>query len=156
MRQETIVASTDPPRGDAAEPIAPQEAIEPIRAIMPAIYERLLALTYLDPDWDSHGGKPLSPLSIGKAVDLLVGLANRLPFPNVNDISPSGISPLGDGGIQLEWRGPLGNAEVESHPHGEYSYLLIEGHGNARRFEDVGKASPLELLRLLSRILVAS
>jgi hypothetical protein len=156
MRQGTLTDSNDLPRGDLAEAITRAEAIAPVRGIMPSTFERLRALIKLEPDWDSRGGRPLSLLSIGKAVDLLLDLTQQRSASTADGLRPFGISPLGDGGIQLEWRGPLGDVEVEIHSDGEYSYLLIERDGNERRFEEVEKASAPEILVLLSRILVPS
>jgi hypothetical protein len=67
-------------------------------------------------------------------------------------VRPYDIAPMTDGGVVLEWRGVGGNLELEVHPGRKFSYLLIEGEGENRRFEEGDDIPRSSIISLLSRI----
>ena len=71
---------------------------------LPGVVERLKALLRLPPDWDGYGGAPVDPKNALKALDFLARLMRpRTALP--------AISPLNDGGLQLDWH--RGRLDVE-------------------------------------------
>jgi len=51
-------------------------------------------------------------------------------------MTPYFVAPLPYGGVQLEWREPGREIEIEIAPDGTLAYLLIEREGVARRFTE--------------------
>ncbi len=56
-------------------------------------------------------------------------------------IVPACVAPLDDGGVQIEWSGTNAEIEVEIGPDAALSYLLANGIGPERAFEEVESAS---------------
>jgi hypothetical protein len=117
------------------------------------ILERLTQLTQLEPDWDSYGALPVSPVAFVKACQLLIDVKYSLS-PLVGDrLLPYDAAPIADGSLQLEWRGPHGKLEVEIKPDLDFSYLLIEGEGSERKFEEKDRVSLSEVLNVMPQVL---
>ncbi|TAE92181.1 MAG: hypothetical protein EAZ79_30395 [Oscillatoriales cyanobacterium] len=75
--------------------------------------------------------------------------------PLVGDlILPYDAAPIANGSLQLEWRSPYGNLEVEIKPDMSFSYLLIKGEGNERKFEEKNEVSLSEVLNVVSQLLI--
>ena len=104
-------------------------------AALQRAFERLEELTRLGPNWDSYGAEPISPQAIALARQFLTAVAERFAAWAGDRVHPYVIVPLANGGVQLEWRGPGGDLEVEIGPDGHFAYRLITGQGVARTFE---------------------
>lgn len=118
------------------------------------ILERLTQLAQLEPDWDSYGALPVSPVALVKACQLLIHIKYSLS-PLVGDlILPYDAAPIANGSLQLEWRSSHGNLEVEIKPDMSFSYLLIKGEGNERKFEEKNQVSLSEVLNVVSQLLI--
>ena len=63
-------------------------------------------------------------------------------------------APIANGSLQLEWRSPQGNLEVEIQPDQSFSYLLIKGEGSERNFEEKNEVSLSEVLNVVSQLLI--
>jgi hypothetical protein len=63
--------------------------------------------------------------------------------------------PLADGGVQIEWRGPSGELEVQIWSPEELGYLFVKGEGPSRVFEEKDGASWTEILRLVVQVIIA-
>ena len=116
------------------------------------ILERLTQLAQLEPDWDSYGALAVSPVAFVKACQLLIHVKYSLT-PLVGDrILPYDAAPIANGSLQLEWRSPQGNLEVEIKPDMSFSYLLIKGEGSERKFEEKNQVSLSEVLNVVSQL----
>jgi hypothetical protein len=116
------------------------------------IFERLKELAQLEADWDSYGAKAISSVALVTAFEVLEGVKERLST-KVKEPLPQFIAPLADGGLQLEWSRKQGDIEVEIYPDGDLGYVLIEGQGTTRKFQEKHQVSLDEVLNLLSQFL---
>ena len=115
--------------------------------------KRVRQLTELGPDWDSYGALSPSREAIGAACGFLETVAERLGGLVGASIAPYTIVPLAGGGVQLVWRGPGGEFELEVGAPGTLAYLLIQGQGTERRFSEAASVSSDEAVRLVAQIL---
>lgn len=67
--------------------------------------DRLADFATLEEDWDSYGSKPISPVAIRRATDLIVRV--RAPA-TITD-----VFPIGDGGILVEYETETKEVGVE-------------------------------------------
>ena len=89
--------------------------------------ERISGFGKLDPDWDSYGGKNPTTEALSAASQYLQTLVSEF-WPSVgNRALPFWVSPLPNGGIQLEWREPKSELEVEVGPEGKTELLAADG-----------------------------
>lgn len=116
--------------------------------------ERLAEFAALSPGWDSYDGLPSTPRAVSTATELLVLLADHLPSLQPDRMVPFAVTPIADGGVQLEWRGSRQQIEVEVGPTGELGYLSIEGRGAERRFEEQSDISIDRVLDLITLVLI--
>ena len=82
-------------------------------------FERLDALSMLDPDWDSYGALPPTARAMGLASRLIVESVARAT------LQPAGIMPLPDGGLQVIWEQGVSELQIDVGPEGTLGYLLI-------------------------------
>jgi hypothetical protein len=116
----------------------------PATETLPGNADQLDALSDLQKDWDSFGSEPPTPEAISAARKLID--ANR------ESILPHFVGPISGGGVQIEWRGPRGEIEVEVGPQGSsFSYLLIREKGTANRKaeeqHDISRSEILDMIR---------
>jgi hypothetical protein len=126
---------------------------EPLGASMQwsrPIWERavlldLSRLMRLEPNWDTYGGKPLSPDIASYAFQLLRGLFGTLghqaPMPS--------IAPLAHGGVQLVWEQQGRYLEIEIRAPYKVG-LLYEEPGSAPIEREIGANHAL-IRELVSR-----
>ncbi len=117
--------------------------------------DRLAQLAKLDQDWDSYGGVPPSAQAIDKARQVMLAVAKRFADEVGERARPYGVAPLADGCVQLTWRGPVDELEVEIGPRDGIGYLMIKGRGNTETFEEGEGISTSETLDLVGRVLLA-
>jgi hypothetical protein len=130
-----------------------QNTSSPISQVsLTLIFERLKELAQLEADWDSYGAKAISSVALVTAFEVLEGVKERLST-KVKEPLPQFIAPLADGGLQLEWSRKQGDIEVEIYPDGDLGYVLIEGQGTTRKFQEKHQVSLDEVLNLLSQFL---
>jgi hypothetical protein len=141
------------PSGTVANPAAIREdgSIE-LNDLMRTTLARLAQLRMLGGDWDGEGGKPISVFTISKAIRLFPHIVSKFYREVGEGVRPYDVAPMSDGGIQLEWHGSGGILELEVHPNDGYGYLLIEGSGENRRFEESDRITDVQVIPLLSRI----
>ena len=117
-----------------------------------AVLQRIAGFADLEPDWDSYGAEPSSPVARTEATRWVEIVADLFE-PRVGAAAvPYSVAPLADGGVQIEWRGSGGIVELEVGPAGELGYLF-EGTGDPTNEAD--DASWSEVLRALLRALAA-
>ena len=116
---------------------------------------RIAAFAELEPDWDSYGGEPSSPIARAEATRW-VEIVGDLFGPRAGAaVRPYSVAPLADGGVQIEWRGPGGIVELEVGPAGELGYLFVKDQVSGSPCEEADDASWSDVLRTLLRALVA-
>jgi len=111
--------------------------------------ERIRRVADLAKDWDSYGALPPSREALANSRWILSKLEERLP--EVEDLRPFALSPLADGGMQLEWERPGLSLELEINSDGSYGYLLVEGEGQARRSTEKDNADFEEVIGVIRR-----
>jgi len=79
-----------------------------------AIVERLYGFLQLPPNWDSYGAVPTHRGAVEAA---------RAHIEAVGD-APYEAVPIPDGGVQINWRGPVLSLEIEARPDGSLSCYL--------------------------------
>ena len=60
---------------------------------------------------------------------------------------------LADGGVQVEWRGPRADLELEIRAMEDLAYLFVDRHGDERRFEEADDVSWSGAVDLVARAL---
>ena len=120
--------------------------------LMRPTLRRLAQMAIPGGNWDEESGKPISVFTISKAIRLFPRIVCTFYRDVTEAVRPYDVAPMNDGGIQLEWRGPGGILELEVHPDAGYGYLLIEGYGDNRRFEESDTINEVQVIPLLSRI----
>jgi hypothetical protein len=138
--------------------------------LAPCFYEavgQFCAFRQLPRNWDSYDADPIKEDAINAATDLFSDIQDRffrgrdidVPFdplsvPPSSPEKPAGVVPLNDGGLQLEWIGPLGDEiQVQVGPSGCFEYLLILGGGESRQYRESNNVTTDEVLTLIARVL---
>lgn len=121
--------------------------------LKPAL-DRLSRLANLPVDWDSYGGDPPTKRSISTAYGLLFEVADGIGRAAGPASIPFAIVPLAYGGVQMEWRGPSAEVEVEIGPEGDFGYLFIDKRGPERTFCEKDGATRKEILDLIAQTLI--
>lgn len=117
----------------------------------PEATRRLNEFAMLPPSWDTYDAKPIAATAIHEARQLLAAVARR--FANQTDrATPFFLAPLSYGGIQIEWRRPNKEIEVEIGPDGRFGYLRITGEGENRTFEERDYISADQILECVVRL----
>jgi hypothetical protein len=126
-----------------------------IDATLAPTLQRIAGFAALEPDWDSYGGKPTAPEAI-RATASVVQLVVSAFEPFVGEkATPFWVSPLPNGGVQIEWRSEKADLEIEVGPRGDLGYLFRAGHGSGATYEENDNAS-LEDVFLRLHAVVAS
>ena len=90
--------------------------------------EALDALVDLEPDWDSYGALPPSPLALQHAWSLVSMLVERgVPIPQV--------FPTRSGGVQLEWHLPHASLEWEIDSHAATGVFAFDDRATGARLD---------------------
>lgn len=114
-------------------------------AMQPAL-QRVTRLADLQPDWDSYGADPPSAQAVAGAHDVLMAVNEQFAATRGESVLPFAIAPLNDGGLQLEWRGPLAEIEVDIDPTGHLGYLFVDKSGAERAFVEQDEAACPDVL----------
>jgi hypothetical protein len=115
--------------------------------------ERLEKIAQLDRDWDSYGAAPIAPRAVAAGRKLIMDVADQLGADFGGKSLPFTVAPLVDGGVQVEWRGPTREIEVEIGPDEEFGYLLIVRTEAGRDFQEGDKTTRSEILDLIAQVL---
>jgi hypothetical protein len=122
-----------------------------------SVHERIAGFTALGPDWDSYGAACPSANAIQTARHVLDDLVILYARQFEDKVLPFWVSPLPSGGVQLEWRAPTSEfeLEVEVHPNGRLAFLLQRGRGPAAEYEEGEDASLEDIASLLGQVLTS-
>jgi hypothetical protein len=115
---------------------------------------RIAGFADLEPDWDSYGGEPSSPVARTEAIRWVEIVADLFRPRAGSAAGPYAVAPLADGGVQIEWRGSRGLVELEVGPDGALGYLFVPEEAADSRSEEADDASWADALRALIRALV--
>lgn len=127
-------------------------AIAPNPSLLPAL-QRIAEIARLEQNWDGEDANPPTAEAVAAACFLIEALAERRERVDRAGIPPTTSSPIPDGGLQVEWRGPAARIDVQANPDGSYGYLVKRGTGPTARYEETDTA-PLEMvLALLDQVL---
>lgn len=84
--------------------------------------ETLTNLARLQDNWDGYGSPPLRPVALKGAIHVL--LASDIENPP----APY-VGPVTGGGVQMEWRTPTRELELEILPDGSVEYVTVGEQG---------------------------
>lgn len=108
---------------------------------------QLEELASLEPNWDGEGATSISAVAVASSA-VLVTRARE-----ATGLTPSFISPIADGGLQIEWQTPISRLEVMVAPDGEQAVLLVNIADGASRNvieeHDISAERAMELMREL-------
>lgn len=151
----TPSTAADRPIGPTS-PATIESSVHPEAPTLEATRRRIDEFADLGPDWDSYGGEPSSPIARAEAKRWVEIVADLFGTRAGAAARPYSIAPLVDGGVQLEWHGPLGIVELEVGPAGELGYLfLTDDEPSNDRAQVADDASWSEVLWTLLRALAA-
>lgn len=111
-----------------------------------ASFVRLDALSTLEPDWDSYGGRPPTARAIG--------LASRVIVESVAQTggAPSDVMPLSAGGLQLIWEHGPDELQIDVGPDGVLGYLVIRRGDDAAGTAEADDISLTDALALVAQL----
>ena len=84
---------------------------------------------------------------------LITTVAEQFGATAAEGVAPFTVAPLVDGGVQIEWRGPRREIEVEIGPAEDLGYLLIRKEAAKREFQEDDNVAWSEILGLITQIL---
>lgn len=120
-----------------------------------SVHERISGFAALEPDWDSYGAERPSAEAIRTAQQVLDDLVILYARRFGEKVLPFWASPLPSGGVQLEWRAPASELEVEVDSNGKLAFLLQRGHGAAAEYQEGEDASLEDVASLLDQVLTS-
>ena len=125
------------------------------KARLDEVLERLARLSRLEPDWDSYGALPIASLGLDVAQTFVLTSIDRFADGAPDRAVPYAAMPIADGVVSLEWRGRTSSLELDIRREGTLGYLLIEGVGDDRRFEEASAVSTEQPYALIGRVVGA-
>jgi hypothetical protein len=121
--------------------------------LLEPVLQRLSSLEALAEDWDSYGALPPTSTALEQALGFCRRVAELLGPAIGERARPAEISPLANGGVELEWHGANLLIAVEVGPEGEWSYLKKLGSGPSARYEEENLAEEA-MLRFVQEVLL--
>lgn len=116
--------------------------------------DQLDDISKLEPDWDSYGGDPPSPLAIATATRLLQDVCEIFDRLAHGQSQPQIVAPRADGGIQIEWGTRPVKIAVHADPSGVLDYLYVDRQGDTPKYEEVPNASWDKILQMIARVVL--
>jgi len=104
----------------------PLEILSPRQA---EAMRRLGEIVKLPHNWDSYGSPPPTRVAVETVVDLLLRIDDR-------NLPSARVVPVSAGGVQLEWRVPGRELQLEISGDGTAQYLQIE-NGQPTKEEEI-------------------
>jgi hypothetical protein len=122
-------------------------------AVLRPAFQRLDDLSKLEHDWDTYGALPLTANALELAETTMRKVVKALGKSLPERVAPYTVMPIADGGVSIEWRGPMADLELDIGPSGALSYLIIERVDEDRRFEEGSEISEQQALDLVRRVI---
>lgn len=126
--------------------------IDPVPSLLPSLH-RIAEIASLKPNWDGEDADPPTSAAVAAACLLIEAVAEHRERLGRHLVPPLTSSPIADGGLQIEWRGPRSRIDVQANPDGSYGYLVKSGQGNSSRYEEADNISLETILSLIDRVL---
>lgn len=111
-------------------------------------------MSRLPAGWDGSDGLPISATAVAMAFELMVSAAARSGNSTAM-VVPWTSAPFADGGLQVEWKGPGGEIEVQISPVGNLGYLLQVGADDDGEFEESDHATTEQVVDLIQRVVAS-
>ncbi len=121
-------------------------------SLLPAL-SRIVEMAKLGADWDGEDGDPPTAEAVAAACFLIEAVAEHRQQQGYVGIPPTTSSPIPDGGLQVEWRGPTSRIDIQANADGSFGYLVKWDLGAVGRYEEAETASLETVLALLDRVL---
>ena len=131
--------------------MATRTEVESEPALEP-IWDRLAKIERRAPNWNSYGARSPHPVAVAAARELISAAYQTLAAVAGSRAVPYTVAPLVNGGMQVEWRGPGGELEVEISPERALGYLLVRGSGEAEETSEGDGVSWEDLLGLIAAV----
>lgn len=97
---------------------------------------RLNELALLKRNWDSYGGLAPSKNALGVARGFVEHTIGKWAPVIGETARPYVIVPVAGGGVQIEWRTPVRDIEVELGPDGSFGYLWVVRDSSGQHFDE--------------------
>lgn len=124
----------------------------PPPSLLPAL-SRIVEMANLAANWDSEGGDPPTAEAVAAACFLIEAVAEHRQQQGHVGVPPTTSSPIPDGGLQIEWRGPAARIDVQANPDGSFGYLVKWDSSAGARYEEADSTSLETVLALIDRVL---
>ena len=124
----------------------------PPPSLLPAL-SRIVEMAKLSPNWDGEDADPPTAEAVAAACFLIEAVAERRQRQGAVGIPPATSSPIPDGGLLIEWRGPSASIDVQANPDGTLGFLVKWIAGSAAEYEEADNATLEEVLVLIDRVL---
>ena len=124
----------------------------PPPSLLPAL-SRIVEMAKLSPNWDGEDADPPTAEAVAAAYFLIEAVAERRQQQGHAGSPPLTSSPIPDGGLQIEWRGPTGRIDVQANADGSLGYLVKWDSGSAARCKEADAVSLEAVLALMDRVL---
>ncbi|MBA2276261.1 MAG: hypothetical protein H0W06_00745 [Chloroflexia bacterium] len=116
--------------------------------------KRLVSLRDLKADWDSYDAMPPSPIALEKSVGFARRVANLFWYVAGDRAWPMSVSPLPNGGVEMEWQGHSSLIAVDVAPDETWGYLRKTGSGRDVQYEEGTELTEAQLLPLIAGVLI--
>ena len=113
---------------------------------------RLEEFPSLEPNWDSYGADPITPLAIRIARRIAECVTASHMATGLPDLYALHAVPLAHGGVQLEWDTEGQSLEVAIGPDGRLAYLYVDERGGQPASQESECATEDVILGLASRL----
>lgn len=97
---------------------------------------KFVQLRDLRPDWDSHGGRPVDPATLGRALEIMLEIVPA-------SAPPPHVVPSPAGGVQVEWHRPAADVELEFKVDGTASFYVETDEGEINESGPVARVARL-------------
>jgi uncharacterized protein (DUF433 family) len=128
---------------------SPSELIKRLGATLVNLHQ----FTELEVNWDSYRAEPIADTAIITAHKLIAEAILHFADKHGMRAVPYDIGPLPTGGVQVVWKGPHAEMEVDISSEGRYGYLMIRNPGNNPTYEEDNSVSLDTIIALLSQTL---
>ncbi len=114
--------------------------------------KRLEEIAGLGPDWDSYGAESPDQRAVIKAGVLVAAVEDRLSLVSGVNPLPWAIAPIGDGSVQVEWKGEDVAIEVEVRADGPFIYLIEKDDVDNLEFDEGEVVGAEDMASLVARV----
>ena len=116
----------------------------------------LLEFMDFPPDWDSYNSKQPSSDAIFIAADLLITAHKALGKLIGERIEPQLITPIPNGGIEIDWGSRHTKLIIHVSPSGTLDYAYIDRQGGKHAAEEIHNTSAEKVLQMIAKVLFSA